>query len=256
MHRDEHIIRLYTKNHLSGNSIAVLLDCSNTTVYRVLQRNGIAPRLRPGTHRHRQSSVPGNEDTIIELYRQGLSLAKIGERFGVTHVTVLRVLRDHGVPRRLRGGWRRKKVFTEAELEQIRMLRLAGTPNTQIADELQTSHARISTAVAQLGLPKRIDRRRMERVDAGQGYIAVKLQSDDPLFALARKSDGRVLEHRLVMARHLGRLLHAGETVHHKNGIRDDNRLDNLQLRQGQHGNGIRLRCALCGSHDLEPCDL
>lgn len=67
------------------------------------------------------------------------------------------------------------------------------------------------------------------RVGAKGGYIQVKLYPDNFFYAMAR-ADGYVMEHRLVMARHLGRALHSWEAVHHKNGKRDDNRLENLEL--------------------------
>lgn len=41
---------------------------------------------------------------------------------------------------------------------------------------------------------------------------------------------GRIYEHVLVMSEKIGRPLAAGENVHHINGVRDDNRPENLEL--------------------------
>lgn len=47
--------------------------------------------------------------------------------------------------------------------------------------------------------------------------------------------------HRIIMEEHLGRLLYPEETVHHINGVRHDNRLENLELWTKHHPAGQRV---------------
>jgi len=68
-----------------------------------------------------------------------------------------------------------------------------------------------------------------------EGYVFILLQPEDFFYSMANQ-DGYVFEHRLTMAKHLKRCLQREEIIHHKNGIKGDNRLENLELTTlGQH---------------------
>ena len=64
---------------------------------------------------------------------------------------------------------------------------------------------------------------------ASNGYIEILLQPDDPLFAMAGERH-YAWEHRIVVAKRLGRCLKDWELVHHLNGVKTDNRDENLEL--------------------------
>lgn len=67
------------------------------------------------------------------------------------------------------------------------------------------------------------------------GYVRV-YKPDHP-----RAHSGRYIgEHTLVMEAHIGRYLIEGETTHHKNGVRSDNRLENLELWVSKQPTGQR----------------
>lgn len=73
------------------------------------------------------------------------------------------------------------------------------------------------------------------------GYTITKVPAGTPGVKLAGRGRAQWMwTHRYVMQQKLGRPLLKHEKVHHKNGRRDDNHPDNLELWKKAHPSGVR----------------
>ena len=195
------------------------------------------------------------EQEIGELYQRGWSYPRLAERFGVKHHLISRIVHRQRIQPRHCGRY--PVLHTPEQIGRAVALYQSGLSQQSIAEEFHVSQAWVGRVLRKQGV---ISRRTVRGIEHGNwkggktlspgGYIEVRVCPESPYWQMANMM-GYVLEHRLVMAQHLDRCLTPKETVHHRNGDKTDNRLDNLELRNGRHGTGVVLVCADCGSRNI-----
>ena len=79
-------------------------------------------------------------------------------------------------------------------------------------------------------------RRKKNGYISSMGYKIIYVENHENLWKC-----GRIHEHVFVMSKHLNRPIKAHENIHHKNGIKDDNRIENLELWTKAHPPGQRV---------------
>ena len=204
------------------------------------------------------------EREIVARYVAGEKAGALAAEYGINRKTVTTLVRRNGGRVRHQGSDSGAPRFPDAEWQaRVTALRDEGLSQADIGKQLGMSQAVVSRILRRAGYPTVISRSgdkhgswKGGRHRNELGYVLVWMEPTDPFAPDMRLSNGYVLEHRIVMARAIGRPLRRSETVHHINGRRDDNRIGNLQLRQGRHGKGVAFRCADCGSHNVESVEL
>lgn len=83
------------------------------------------------------------------------------------------------------------------------------------------------------------DRQHSTKLLSSCGYLQVTPRGDDKKFKTG--TSRMIPEHRLIMSKHLNRKLNEGENIHHINGIKTDNRIENLELWSHKQPRGQRI---------------
>ena len=198
------------------------------------------------------------EKEVVMMYGAGQLTGEIAQHFKVHGATIRMALARHDVKMR-----RGKQRFTTSGEDVQRMVDLyrSGKSQREIGKIFRLSSPVISRLLELAGVEmrrgafgKKHGNWKGGRLVDEDGYVKIRLYPDNPLYCMT--SNGYVAEHRLKMAKKLGRPLHEDETVHHKDLDHSNNKLSNLQLRQGQHGKGAAFQCADCGSHNIQSVPL
>lgn len=193
-------------------------------------------------------------ELLLDAYEnQVLTLEEIGVLYGVSGHTIRNAMRHFGIT--MRGAWETRKKrgspFFRLSRDELKQLYCdVGLSAREIAERFGVGQTSVLRYLATYCIPIRIPRDGHGWTWKGKkkhrGYVQILLASDDPMYSMADQR-GYVLEHRLVMARHLGRPLLRSEIVHHRPDVaKDDNRIEVLYLMPNPSDHSKLSPCSSC----------
>lgn len=143
------------------------------------------------------------------------TMAEIAKEFKCSNATIFNYLKKYGIESRTGCTDKAKKKISLAN---------TGKTSSQKGKKL-SEETRAKISKQKTGVYKNVTEFGGHKKKHKDGYIKVYI----PSHPYATK-DGYVMEHILVMEKQIGRYISRKEVVHHKNRIRDDNRIENLML--------------------------
>lgn len=155
-------------------------------------------------------------DTLQHLYvERDMTMNEISKELGISVGSVYNYIKKFGIPPR-EGMRPQKRAYVGQRVSEA----LKGRKRKPFTEE---HRRKISESLkGKFSRPTRFGGHRKKRAD---GYIYIYCPNHP--YASA---EGYVMEHVLVMEAQVGRYITREYVVHHKNHIRDDNRIENLEL--------------------------
>lgn len=168
-----------------------------------------------------------------------MTITELGKKFKLSPTTVSRYLRFNGIITKVV----RQEICYE-DLDKYKEEIFKKYENihlNELAEEYKVGRTRMENFLKKHNKlkPRQNFRNKQGRYKNKNGYINIIVNFED--FKYLTSNHTTMLEHRLVMAKHLGRPLFKHENVHHINGIKDDNRIENLELWSKNQPGGQRV---------------
>jgi hypothetical protein len=168
--------------------------------------------------------LANQEKLVLHLYANRIYIRDIALKVGLSIPAIYKILNNHKIPPR---GYKALSKETE---EEICLRYQLGESSKDIALEMGVVSGTIVNILKRHNYKRRDKNANLRRSTAGKwindaGYVFIYCKNHPNA-----DCKGYVREHRLVMEKHIGRLLTSDEVVHHIDNSPSNNKIENLML--------------------------
>lgn len=215
---NENELKKLSKNNKSLREIAIHFKCSAQTIRKYLKQYGLYNEY------YEFISPIVTKEKLQELIDKGVSTKIIADIFQRKPAAINKYVNKYNIQRPK--PQQRYKIFHD----ELKKLINDNKTLNEIANYYGCSRQTIEKRCREYKVT--MSKRNVSRIKSYKpytminGYSCIYLGHDHPW----ADANGRIREHIYIIQKHIGRKLKPNELVHHKNGIRNDNKLENLEL--------------------------